>query len=615
MDTTDATKQQQQLPTKTQQIVPDKNFTENSTENENENQIEIQNEKQPDPFDSFESPAFIVQSPTATMTQTDPNHHHAFAFPLLANMPRLHLDIVSTSTQSASTSSPLSSGVSSYHQDLDSLSSSSPSASLKVPGLPSNNDDLSNTSFGRTHGHGRSLSVDTSSTTPRPGIDGSSSTPGSRRSSFSRPIPVKETLDACVTETADGRLKLKQYVLERIIGQGAYGIVNLGIDVDTGIYYAIKEFSKSKLRKKDRANLFMLGRGRGRRGPEAPLAPSSPLDMIRGEIAILKKLNHENIVKLYEVLDVAKEDSMFMVFELCERGVLTEVTLGDKIGKIFEDEECRDVFAQMVLGIEYLHDHDIIHRDIKPDNLLRSSDGTLKIVDFGVSEMFAKKGHDLTKKSAGSPAFMAPELCRYGHGEVSGRATDIWSMGVTLYCIRYGRLPFRSTSPLELQTIIREKSPDLEEEQDPRFRSLMQRLLEKDPTKRITIDELRNDPWLTDDGHKELKCKELNTETAVTEVTEDELNGAIQRINGLMTLIKAVAKFKKLIKSPALSCSSSSSLSTRSSSQENVKSVQCITPVSSTPFSSPISFSSKSKQFQDADETKASCAAISSFSK
>src|SRR5689334_7922512 len=57
-----------------------------------------------------------------------------------------------------------------------------------------------------------------------------------------------------------------------------------------------------------------------------------------------------------------------------------------------------------------VHEHDIIHRDIKPDNLLRSKDGTVKIVDFGVSEMFDKKVGDKTKKSAGSPAFMAPEL-------------------------------------------------------------------------------------------------------------------------------------------------------------------------------------------------------------
>lgn len=137
-----------------------------------------------------------------------------------------------------------------------------------------------------------------------------------------------------------------------------------------------------------------------------------------------------------------------------------------------------------------VHEHDIIHRDIKPDNLLRSEDGTLKIVDFGVSEMF-KKGNDRTTKSAGSPAFMAPELCRHDHGEVSGRATDVWSMGVTLFCIRYGRLPFVSSNILELNRVIREDDFDLSTEKDERFLTLMRRLLEKDPVQRISIEELR----------------------------------------------------------------------------------------------------------------------------
>lgn len=142
-----------------------------------------------------------------------------------------------------------------------------------------------------------------------------------------------------------------------------------------------------------------------------------------------------------------------------------------------------------------VHEHDIIHRDIKPDNLLRSEDGTLKIVDFGVSEMF-KKGNDRTKKSAGSPAFMAPELCRHDHGEVSGRATDVWSMGVTLFCIRYGRLPFVSNNILELNRVIREDHFDLSTEKDERFVTLMRRLLEKDPVQRISIEELRVSPIL-----------------------------------------------------------------------------------------------------------------------
>ncbi|KAF9195222.1 hypothetical protein BGZ49_003059 [Haplosporangium sp. Z 27] len=367
-------------------------------------------------------------------------------------------------------------------------------------------------------------------------------------SSLSQPIKVKETLDATITETADGHLRLKQYVLLDILGQGAYGIVNLGEDINTKTKYAIKEFSKSKLSKKVRASAFRYGRGRGR--PDVVNnTKTSPLDMIKSEIAILKKLNHVNIVKLHEVLDVANADSMFMVFELCERGVLTEVTVGDKIGKIFEDEECRDVFHQIILGIEYLHDHDIIHRDIKPDNLLRSADGTLKIVDFGVSEMFSKKGDDVTKKSAGSPAFMAPEWCRYDHGELSGKPGDVWSMGVTLFCMKYGRLPFRSTSSFDLQRVIREEEPDMSEETDPRFKHVMQRLLDKDPATRITLDELRIDPWVTDDGKKPLKGKDENTENAVVELTPDDLQHAIQSVYGLATVLKAASKFKSLLKS------------------------------------------------------------------
>ena len=80
----------------------------------------------------------------------------------------------------------------------------------------------------------------------------------------------------------------------------------------------------------------------------------------------------------------------------------------------------------------------------------------MKIVDFGVSEIFVK-GNDRLKKSAGSPAFMAPELCVAKHGEISGIAADIWSMGVTLYCMIYGQTPFMTTNLLELYDMIKNK--------------------------------------------------------------------------------------------------------------------------------------------------------------
>lgn len=217
---------------------------------------------------------------------------------------------------------------------------------------------------------------------------------------------------------------------------------------------------------------------------------NNSLSLIKEEIAIMKKLDHPNVVSLIEVLDDPQEDSLYMVLEMCKKGVVMKVGLEER-AKPYGPEACRCWFRDMILGIEYLHAQGIIHRDIKPDNCLITHDDVLKIVDFGVSEMFEKESEMHTAKSAGSPAFMPPELCVVKHGPVSGRAADIWSMGVTLYCLRYGRIPFEQTNMLELYESIKEDSITLEDEQDQDFSDLMHRLLEKDPVKRITMDELR----------------------------------------------------------------------------------------------------------------------------
>lgn len=142
-----------------------------------------------------------------------------------------------------------------------------------------------------------------------------------------------------------------------------------------------------------------------------------------------------------------------------------------------------------------MHHQGVIHRDIKPDNLLLSDeDDALKIVDFGVSEMFEKSAEMRTAKSAGSPAFLPPELCVVRHGDVSGRAADIWSMGVTLYCLRYGKLPFEKMNVLDMYESIRMDEPSYPPDEDPCFLDLMQRLLQKDAEKRIRMHELRVSP-------------------------------------------------------------------------------------------------------------------------
>lgn len=105
--------------------------------------------------------------------------------------------------------------------------------------------------------------------------------------------------------------------------------------------------------------------------------------------------------------------------------------------------------------------------------------------------MFEKESEMRTAKSAGSPAFLPPELCVTRHGDVSGKAADIWSMGVSLYCLRFGKIPFERTGVLELYEAIKADELNVEPETNSDFCDLMRRLLEKDPQKRITMEEMR----------------------------------------------------------------------------------------------------------------------------
>ena len=204
----------------------------------------------------------------------------------------------------------------------------------------------------------------------------------------------------------------------------------------------------------------------------------------------MKKLNHNNLVSLIEVLDDPNEDSLYMVLEMCKKGVVMKVGIGEKADP-YSPESCRCWFRDLILGIEYLHAQGVVHRDIKPDNCLLTEDDVLKIVDFGVSEMFEKTSEMKTAKSAGSPAFLPPELCVSRHGDISGKAADIWSMGVTLYCLYFGSIPFEKSSVLDLYESIKHDEISLDTECEKDFRDLIYKILEKDPHKRITIPQLR----------------------------------------------------------------------------------------------------------------------------
>ena len=267
----------------------------------------------------------------------------------------------------------------------------------------------------------------------------------------------------------------------------------------------------------------------------------------------MKKLNHTNLVSLIEVLDDPNEDSLYMVLEMCKKGVVMKVGM-DEIADPYDEESCRCWFRDLILGIEYLHAQGVVHRDIKPDNLLLTEDDVLKIVDFGVSEMFEKTSEMLTAKSAGSPAFLPPELCVARHGDISGKAADIWSMGITLYCLRYGKIPFEQSGVVQLYESIKNDEVDLSAESEGNFKDLMLKLLEKDPSKRIKMPELRvsqsrrtkalanfaskDHPWVTKSGSDPLLSAEENTANLIEPPTEEETNQAITgNLSNILVLV------------------------------------------------------------------------------
>ncbi|CAJ2506336.1 Uu.00g004660.m01.CDS01 [Anthostomella pinea] len=377
---------------------------------------------------------------------------------------------------------------------------------------------------------------------------------------------IKETLNAKTEYTndeADGSSQhtINQYTIREEIGRGSYGAVHLATD-QFGKEYAVKEFSKMRLRKRAQSNILrrpeggrpgQLAPGRGRWNThkkqlshhDAEEAKDS-LYLIREEIAIMKKLDHPNLVSLIEVLDDPDDDSLYMVLEMCKKGVIMNVGVDDKADP-YDDQHCWMWFRDLVLGIEYLHAQGIVHRDIKPDNLLLTEDDVLKIVDFGVSEMFEKPDQMLTHKSAGSPAFLPPELCQAKHGDVSGKAADVWSMGVTLYCLKYGELPFPCDNVLDMYNAIRADELRLPSDENEEFADLITRLLDKNSDTRITMPEIRNHPWITRGGSDPLLSEEENCSDMVEAPNELEVNHAFtQKMDHMLYVLRAIQRFKGL---------------------------------------------------------------------
>lgn len=277
-------------------------------------------------------------------------------------------------------------------------------------------------------------------------------------SSGSSKNKVKETNRISLTyDPVSKRKVLNTYEIIKELGHGQHGKVKLARDILSKQLVAIKIVDRHE--KKQRKFFTFIKSSK-----------ISENDKIKREIAIMKKCHHKHVVQLIEVLDDLKSRKIYLVLEYCSRGEVKwcppDCMESDAKGpSLLSFQETREILRGVVLGLEYLHYQGIIHRDIKPANLLISGDGTVKISDFGVSlAASSTNSSDSSEsldelelaKTVGTPAFFAPEMClgedaftRYNltkenlfRGSCISFMIDIWAVGVTLYCLLFGMLPF-----------------------------------------------------------------------------------------------------------------------------------------------------------------------------
>ncbi|OHT17542.1 hypothetical protein TRFO_02599 [Tritrichomonas foetus] len=263
-------------------------------------------------------------------------------------------------------------------------------------------------------------------------------------------------------EMCKDEFNLAGYEFEKIIGRGASAVV-VQMSKD-GVSYAVKVCD---LR---RAQINFLQAN-----------THDPKD----EAAILKRFEHNNVVKLFDFIEDTDNDQVFIVMELLSGGTIMECeTVDDK----------RFAFSQVLSAVQYIHYQRIAHRDIKPANILRHADGTVRLVDFGISVFVPEGSCTIPVELVGTPSFAPPETIT--SDTYDPFAADIWSLGATLYYILFGHPPFVAENLFEQQRMITTEEPVFPEDADPDAVDLIKSMLVKMPENRIPTDDIWSHPFL-----------------------------------------------------------------------------------------------------------------------
>ncbi|XP_071496934.1 serine/threonine-protein kinase STK11-like [Diadema setosum] len=262
-----------------------------------------------------------------------------------------------------------------------------------------------------------------------------------------------------------------KYLMGDALGEGSYGKVKEVLDSETLCRRAVKILKKKKLKR----------------------IPNGEQNVKR-EIQLLKSLRHPNIIQLVDVLHNDEKQKMYLFMEYCVGGL--QDMLDSVTNKKFPLWQAHGYFVQLVDGLEYLHSMHVVHKDIKPSNLLLTTGGVLKISDFGVAELLSHfTKDDACRTSQGSPAFQPPEIAN-GKDVFSGFKVDIWSSGITLYNIVTGKFPFAGDTIYRLFENIGKGDFTIPTDLPPHLTDLLQGMLCIEPDNRLDVQKIKEHVWV-----------------------------------------------------------------------------------------------------------------------
>uniref|UniRef100_A0A669F961 non-specific serine/threonine protein kinase n=1 Tax=Oreochromis niloticus TaxID=8128 RepID=A0A669F961_ORENI len=260
-----------------------------------------------------------------------------------------------------------------------------------------------------------------------------------------------------------GPVRVGFYDIERTLGKGNFAVVKLARHRITKTEVAIKIIDKTQL---DAVNLEKIYR----------------------EVQIMKMLDHPHIIKLYQVMET--KNMLYLVTEYAKSGEIFDYLA--KHGRLSE-LEARRKFWQILSAVEYCHNRNIVHRDLKAENLLLDGHMNIKIADFGFGNFF-QPGKPLATW-CGSPPYAAPEV--FEGQQYEGPQLDIWSMGVVLYVLVCGALPFDGPTLPDLRQRVLEGRFRIPYFMTEDCEHLIRRMLVLDPSKRLSVAQIKEHKWMT----------------------------------------------------------------------------------------------------------------------